>query len=103
MRKAKFSNLGAASGDARFCVCACGHEKERAKSLCYECQDMRKLIRHRIPMAGGIEIAERYGRIYEMPLLRHDVDYRSARYEDSENFGSLHNVIRAMEDSLADD
>lgn len=54
-------------------------------------------------MAGGIDIEERYGKVYETPLLRHDIDYRSSRFEDSENFGSLHNVIRAMEDSLAYD
>lgn len=64
---------------------------------------MWTIVKQRIPMSGAIEVTERYGRIYETPLLRHDIDYRSARFEDSENFGSLHNVIRAMEDSLAYD
>ena len=103
MRKAKLSKLWPASGATRFCTCACGHPKERSKSMCYECHDMHKLVRQRIPVAGGIDIEERYGKVYETPLLRHDIDYRSSRFEDSENFGSLHNVIRVMEDSLAYD
>jgi hypothetical protein len=103
MRKASAIKLRAPDGDSRFCLCKCGRPKACAQTHCYDCQDMMFIVRHRIPMSGAVEVEKRYGRIYETPLLRHDIDYRSSRYEDSENFGSLHNVIRAMEDSLAYD
>lgn len=98
MRKARFFKLLPATDATRFCTCACGHPKECSKSMCYECQDMRKLVRQRIPIAGAIDVEERYGKVYETPFLRHDVDYRSSRFEDSENLGGLHNVIRALEE-----
>jgi hypothetical protein len=103
MRKAKCFKLWQTSAATRFRTCACGCPKECSKSMCYECHDMRKLVRKRIPRAGLVEVNERYGRIYEMPLLRHDIDYRSSRFEESENFGSLHNGVRAMENSLSYD
>ena len=101
MRKAKYSKLWPPSSATRFCTCDCGHPKECSMNMCYECHDMRKLIRKRIPGSGPVDVAERYGRIYETPLLRHDIDYRSSRFEESENFGSLHNGVRAMENSLS--
>lgn len=98
MRRARFKNLLPPTGDNRFCVCACGHPKECAKKRCYDCQDMWAIVKQRIPMSGAVDVAERYGRIHETPLLHHDVDHRSSRFEESENCGSLHNIIRAMED-----
>ena len=103
MRKARLARLKISYGAARFCVCDCGQHKLCTQKRCYDCHDMWHIVRKRIKKTSDKDVEKRYGRVYETPRLRHEIDRRSCRFEDSENLGSLHNGVRALEDDTGYD
>lgn len=102
MRKVRLARLKISYCAARFCVCDCGQHKLCTQKRCYDCHDMWHIVRKRIQKTSDKDVEKRYGRVYETPFIRHAIDRRSCRFEDSEN-PSLHNGVRALEDDTGYD